>query len=160
MAKFLITPTIHSEKVITARLGGNAAGTRCTDKDVGKPVKQSGDSAYGICSAADAIEGIVTSVETGLYDQYVIGGVVRSGFANVIARGLQATEGTGTLAIGDYVLAGTQTAVQTAMAKDYLPVVKATDQAAAKAAPFKARVASLGTAGTGAVDTVVVIELL
>lgn len=159
MAKFLITPTINSEKVITARLGGNAVGTRMNDKDVGKPVKLGGDSQFVICSAADGIEGVVTSVETGIYDSYVLGGVVQTGFIYAIARGLQATEGTGTLAVGDYVLAGTQTAVQTAMAKDYFPVVKATDQAAAKALPRCARVVSLGPVGTGAVDTAVVIEL-
>lgn len=39
-------------------------------------------------------------------------------------------------------------------------VVKATDQAAAAAAPFKARVVSLGDVGTGAVGTTIVIELL
>ena len=160
MAKFLITPTVHSEKVITARLGGNTSGTRMNDKDVGKPVKLSGDSAFGLCSAADMIEGLVTSVETGIYDSYVLGGVVRSGFAYATARGLQATEGTGTLAVGDYVLAGTQTAVQTAMAASYFPVVKATDQAAAKANLRRARVVSLGPVGTGAVDTAVVIELI
>jgi hypothetical protein len=39
MAKFLFTPTIYSEKVITARIGGNAAGTRANDYDTGKFVK-------------------------------------------------------------------------------------------------------------------------
>ena len=159
MAKFLLTPTIYSEKVITARIGGNAAGTRANDYDTGKFVKLGGDSNYVLVSSADAIEGVVTSVETGVYDGYSLGGVVSKGFVEATANGLQATAGTGTLAVGDYVLATAPAAIQT---NDTAPrkVVKATDQAAAKAAPFKARVVSLGTAGTGAVGTTVVIDLL
>lgn len=38
MAKFLITPTTESGRVITARLGANASNTRFTDADVGKGV--------------------------------------------------------------------------------------------------------------------------
>lgn len=159
MAKFLITPTIYSEKVITARIGANAAGTRANDYDVGKFVKLGGDSNYVLVSSADAIEGVVTSVETGVYDGYSLGGVVSKGFVDVTANGLQATAGTGTIAVGDYVLATAPAAIQTADASPR-KVVKATDQAAAKAAPFKARVVSLGSAGTGAVGTTIVIELL
>ena len=159
MAKFQITPTVHSEKIITARLGGNASNTRCNDLDVGKPVKLSGESGYVLCAVTNPIEGVITSVDTGIYDGYVLGGVVRSGFVNATARGLQATEGTGSIAVGDYVLAGTQTAVQVAKVAANFPVVKATDQAAAAASPYKARVVSLGSAGTGAVDTTIVIEL-
>ena len=36
MAKFLITPTTQNQITVTARLGGNAAGTRANDNDVGK----------------------------------------------------------------------------------------------------------------------------
>ena len=159
MAKFLITPTVYSEKVITARLGGNTSGTRLNDLDVGKPVKLAADSQYSLCAAGDAIEGLVSSVETGLYDSFVLGGVASKGFANAIAGGSQAA-GTGAVAVGDYVLAAAPSAVQTAPSSTYVKVVKATTQADAKAAPFKARVVSLGTAGTGAVDTTIVIELL
>lgn len=159
MAKFLMTPTVHSEKIVTARIGGNAAGTRGTDNDVGKFVKLGGDSNFVLVSSADAIEGVVTSVETGVYDGYALGGVVRSGFVEATANGLQATAGTGAIAVGDYVLATAPAAIQTA---DTTPrkVVKATDQAAAAAAAFKARVVSLGTAATGAVGTTILIELL
>lgn len=159
MAKFLMTPTIYSEKVITARIGGNAAGTRGNDYDVGKFVKLGGDSNYVLVSAADAIEGVVTSVETGVYDGYSLGGVVAKGFVEATANGLQATPGVGVLAVGDYVLATAPAAIQVA---DTAPrkVVSATTQATAKTAPHKARVVSLGSAGTGAVGTTVVIELL
>lgn len=158
MAKFLITPTVHTEKVRTVRLGGNTSGTRFSDLDVGKPVKLAGDSAYGLCAAGDAIQGLVTSTETGLYDEFVLGGIVSTGYANATAGGSQAA-GTGAIAVGDYVLAAAPSAVQTALATTYVKVVKATDQAAAAAAPFKARVVSLGSAGTGAVGTSIVIEL-
>jgi hypothetical protein len=113
MAKFLFTPTIYSEKVITARIGGNAAGTRANDYDTGKFVKLGGDSNYVLVSSADAIEGVVTSVETGVYDGYSLGGVVSKGFVEATANGLQATAGTGTLAVGDYVLATAPAAIQT-----------------------------------------------
>lgn len=152
MPKFRITPTVHSEKVITARLGGNASNTRFSDSDVGKAVKLVGESNYALCSAGDAIEGIVTSVETGLYDQFVLGGVVSKGFHN-------ATVGSGTVAVGDMVVAAAQAAVQTAQGS-YVKVAKAADQAVAKAAMFKARVVSLGDAATGATGSTVVIELL
>lgn len=159
MAKFTITPTIHTEKVLTVRLGGNALATRFNDSDVGKPVKLAAESQYSLCAAGDAIEGIVTSYDATLYDSFVLGGIVKSGYANAVAGGSQAA-GTGAIAVGDYVLAAAPSAVQTALATTYLKVVKATDQAAAATAAFKARVVSLGTAGSGAVGTNIVIELL
>ena len=66
--------------------------------------------------------------------------------------------GTGTIAIGTYVVAGTPVAKGTALSAA-VKVRSATDQAAAKAAPFKARVVSLGSAGTGAVGTTGIVEL-
>lgn len=164
MAKFQIVETIHSEKVQTVRL---ADGTRAanaanpyTDAEVGKAVKLSADSRYVLCVAADTIEGIVSSINEGTYDDYSIGGIVQSGYKSVTFDGSQAA-GTGAILVGDYVLVGTVVAKGTAQgALTPLKVRKATDQAAAKAAPFKARVVSLGSAGTGAVGTVGVIELL
>lgn len=158
MSKFHITPTVYSEKVVTARIGGNASGTRANDNDVGKPVKLVGDSNYGLCAAGDAIQGIVTSVETGLYDGFFLGGVVGKGFHYATADGSQAA-GTGSLTVGQYVVAAAPEAIQVAKSAPYLKVRSATDQAAAAAAPFKARVVSLAD-GNGAVGTTVVIELL
>ena len=159
MAKFLFAPTIHSEKVVTARLGGNASNTRFTDNDVGKFVKLSADSNYTLVTAADAAEGVVTSVETGVYDGYVLGGVQYGGFVEATANGLEATPGVGAIAVGDFVFCTAPAAVQVA---DTAPrkVVKATTQATAKAGVFKARVVSLGSAATGAVGTTIVIELI
>lgn len=156
--KFEIVETIHSEKVKTVRLGATGAGNQYDDKEVGKAVKLSGSSAYALCAAGDAIEGVVSSVNGGKYDGFSIGGIISDGYKAVTFDGLQATPGTGTIANGDYVVVGTVVAKGTALS-GALKVTKATDQAAAKAAPFKARVVSLGTAGTGAVGTTGIVEL-
>lgn len=158
MAKFLMSETIHSEKVITARLGQTGAGNGFNDNDVGKAVKMTADSRYELCALGDAIEGLVSSVNVGTFDGYAIGGVVGKGYKEVSFEGSQAA-GTGALAVGTYVVAGTVIARNTALTAP-LNVRSATDQAAAKAAPFKARIVSLGQVGTGAVGTVGLIELL
>ena len=160
MAKFLITPTTQNQITVTARLGGNAAGTRANDNDVGKGVKLVGDSNYGLLSAADAIEGVITSVETGIYDGYSLGGVQSKGYIDATAYGLQATPGTGAITVGQYVLAAAPAAIQVKETlSTTLRVVSATNQATAATAAFKARVVSLGPVGTGAVGTAIVIEL-
>lgn len=159
MAKFQITETIHSFPVYTVRLGTTGAGNQYDDKEVGKAVKLTGDSRYALCAAGDAIEAVVSSLNDGLYDGYSIGGVAVKGYKAVTFDGLQATPGTGTVAVGDYVVTGTVVAKGTALSGP-LKVTKATDQAAAKAAPHRARVVALGSAGSGAVGTVGVVELL
>lgn len=153
-SKFEIAETIYSEKVKTVRLGATGAGNQYDDKEVGKAVKLTGASKYELCAAGDAIEGVVSSVNLGTYDGYSIGGIVSTGYKAVVLDGLQATPGTGAIAIGDYVVVGTVVAKGTALS-DALKVTKATDQAAAKAAPFKARLvqASNSTVGsTGIVE--------
>ncbi len=161
MAKFLITPTTQNQITVTARLGGNALATRANDNDVGKGVKLVGDSNYGLLAAADAIEGVITSVETGIYDGYSLGGVQSKGYIDATAYGLQATPGTGAITVGQYVLAAAPAAIQVKETlSTTLRVVSATNQATAATAAFKARVVSLGPVGTGAVGTAIVIELL
>ena len=161
MAKFLITPTTQNQITVTARLGGNAAGTRANDNDVGKGVKLVADSNYGLLAAADAIEGVITSVETGVYDGYSLGGVQTKGYIDATAYGLQATPGTGAITVGQYVLAAAPAAIQVKETlSTTLRVVSATNQATAATAAFNARVVSLGPVGTGAVGTAIVIELL
>lgn len=160
MAKFLITPTTQNQITVTARLGGNALATRANDNDVGKGVKLVGDSNYGLLAAADAIEGVITSVETGIYDGYSLGGVQSKGYIDATAYGLQATPGTGAITVGQYVLAAAPAAIQVKETlSTTLRVVSATNQATAATAAFKARVVSLGPVGTGAVGTAIVIEL-
>ena len=161
MAKFLITPTTQNQITVTARLGGNVLATRANANDVGKGVKLVGDSNYGLLAAADAIEGVITSVETGIYDGYSLGGVQSKGYIDATAYGLQATPGTGAITVGQYVLAAAPAAIQVKETlSTTLRVVSATNQATAATAAFKARVVSLGPVGTGAVGTAIVIELL
>lgn len=161
MAKFQITETIHSEKVKTVRLGATGAGNQYGYEENGKAVKLTADSRYVLAAAGDAIEGIQQSSNwpvQGTMDGFSIGGIVSTGYKEVTFDGLQATPGTGVVAVGDYVVVGTVVAKGTALTGP-LRVTKATTQADAKAAPFKARVVSLGSAGTGAVGTVGVVEL-
>ena len=99
----------------------------------------------------------MTSVEAAPQNGYSIGGITKSDLRWATADGIQATPGTGTIAVGDYVLAGTATAKGTALTA-HAKVVKATTQANVKASPYSWRVVSLGPVGTGAVGTNIVIE--
>jgi len=156
MAKFLISETINSEKVKTVRLG--TTSSLYGYEENGKAVKLSGESAYVLCAAGDAIEAVVSSSnypEQGTVDGFAIGGIVGTGYKSVVFDGLQATPGTGVVAVGDYVVCGTVVAKGTALATN-LKVCKATSQAATV---YKARVVSLGNAGTGAIGTAGVVEL-
>lgn len=153
MPKFLMAETIHSEKVTTARLGGetlDAAG-RLADTENGKIVKLVAESRYDLAAATDAIEGFVSSVAVATYDGFALGGVVSTGTKAVVFSGA-------TVAVGDYVVTGTVTAKGTTLGTANCAVAKAADQVAAKAAPFKWRVVSLGTAGTGVAGTTGLIE--
>lgn len=161
MAKFLITETIHSEKVHTVRLGNTGVANLYGYEENGKAMKLVGESRYALAATGDVIEAVQQSSnypEQGTQDGYSIGGVVKTGYKEVTFDGLQATPGTGVIAIGDYVLVGTVVAKGTQLPGP-LRVVKATDQDAAKAGFRKARVESLGKLGTGAVGTVGVVEL-
>ena len=153
-----IAPTIPTAPSMTVRLGaGAASGDRFDLKEQGKAVKLVAESRYDLCAAGDEIEGFITSVEAAPQNGFSIGGIVDEGLQWVTADGLQATPGTGVIAVGDYVLAGTITAKGTATAR-FAKVVKATTQANVKASPFSWRVVSLGPVGTGAVGTDIVIK--
>lgn len=173
MAKFLMQERILEGDKQTSRLGAGAGSSNhVDDKEIGKCVKLAGDSRYNLCSVGDPIEAFVVAVQDATLDDYSIGTVQVGGRKEVVADGLQATPGTGTLAVGDYVVAGTMVAKGTALADESSQkVCKATQQpgvteAAAvgdvndqlKVAMFAWRVASLGSAGTGAVGTKIVIE--
>ena len=187
-ANHFIVPTGPTEDVTVVRLGaGNGANDRYSDVDAGKLVKLAAESRYDLCAAGDAIEGVVVSVETATSGGYSVGGIIREGKIFATADGLQATAGTGTIAIGDYVVAGTATAKGTALTA-YPKVCKATvqpltaivstvasaDTAAAvkvqldavlatlatanRNAMYAWRVVSLGQVGTGAVGSTIVIK--
>lgn len=159
MPKFLMVETIHSEKVVTTRVG--TTGTPLKNVDIGKAVKLIATDNFGLAALGDPIEGYLSTSNwdnSGTVDGFAIGGVIKSGTVSATFDGSQAA-GTGAIAAGDYVVVGTVVAAGTALTGP-LKVRKATDQAAAAASPFAARVVSLGTAGTGAVGTTGLIELL
>lgn len=158
MAKaHFIVPLLPLGKTKTVRLGaGNTANDRFSDLEVGKSVKLVGESRFDLTAAGDAIEGFVVAVNNGTGAGYSNGTIVTDGIVSVTADGLQATPGTGTLAVGDYVVAGTQVAKGVAM-PGFPKVCKATSQTPVY--PFAWRVVSLGElVGTGAVGTEIVIE--
>ena len=152
MAKFQMKELIGTEP-ITARLGaGSGSANYVTDVEIGKSVKLAGDSQYGLCAAGDQIEGYIAAVETYTADDFSIGSVQFEGRKRVTLDGLQATPGTGTCAIGDYVVAGTAVAKGTALTVP-MKVCKATTQTGMY---FAWRIVSLE--GTGAVGQIAVIE--
>jgi hypothetical protein len=164
---------------MTVRLGSGRAvngvvgsGGNMAYQDEGKFVKLVGESQFDLAAAGDVIEAQIVSVEAALSDGFTIGGVKETKEIYVTANGLQATEGVGNIAIGDYVVCGSQEAKGVAMSTAYPKVVKSTvqigvapaDLAAAgvqaKLAAHPWRVVSLGPAGTGAPGTTIVITRL
>ena len=151
-----IAPTVPTADAIAVRLGaGSGSSNNLTTAEVGKFAKLAGESRYNLCAVGNEIEAVIFSVELAPQNQFTVGGVVEEGCINVVFDGLQATPGTGVVAVGDYVVTGTPVAKDTALTT-YPAVCKAT--AAATALVFKWRVVSLGTAGTGAVGTSGVIS--
>lgn len=152
MAKFKMQPTVDTE-CITARLGaGSGSANYVTDLELGKPVKLAGDSQYNLCAAGDQIEGFIRAVETWTADDFSIGSVQYEGRVKVTLDGLQATPGTGAIAVGDYVVAGTAVAKGTSLGSAYPKVCKATIQTGMY---FAWRVVSLdGTTAVGQTATI------
>lgn len=158
MPKFIFTELVEYTEVVTARLGaGSGAVNNVDDKEVGKFVKLVGESRYNLCAVGDEIEGVIVAMEVATQDAFSIGSVQKNGRVSVTFDGIQATPGTGTVAIGDYVVCGTPLAKGTALTFPAGPkVCKAT--AAATGIVHTWRVVSLGSAGSGAVGTAGLIE--
>ena len=152
MAKFKMQPTVDTE-CITARLGaGSGSANYVTDLELNKPVKLVGDSQYNLCAAGDQIEGFIRAVETWTADDFSIGSGQNEGRVKVTLDGLQATPGTGVIAVGDYVVAGTAVAKGTSLGSAYPKVCKATTQTGMY---FAWRVVSLdGTTAVGQTATI------
>jgi len=157
MAKFQFARLIGTIG-LTTRLGSSdeAAG-RLNDKDAGKFVKLAGDSRYDLAAAGSDIEAAIIAVDTATSDGYSTGSVQTGDRLDVVLDGLQATPGTGSIAIGDYVVVGTPVAKGVALTDAGPKVCKATDQAVAKASPFAWRLVAIFK-GTGAVGTTGLIE--
>lgn len=155
MAKFKFAVSVDaSTDVATARVGSAATvGGRLLDLDKGKLVKLAGDSQYDLCAVGDLIEGMFVALEPATQDGWAIGSVQRNGRMACICDGAQGTPGTGTVAVGDYVVCGTVVAAGTDLVGGMPKVCTATSQAATL---FPWRVVSVGDAG--AVGDTCVIE--
>lgn len=155
MAKFKFGPLADSTTVVTARTAdGTGASNQLTDADTGKFLKLAGDSQYGLCAVGDEIEGVLVAANyPAQADGYHLGSVAINGRVRVTLDGLQATPGTGVIALGDYVVAGTPAARGTALS-GAPKACKAT--AAPAAVVHKWRVVSLE--GTTAVGQLALIE--
>ena len=153
-----LVPTAPTPTAKAVRLGAGAGpSNNLTYLEDGKIVKVSGESRYDLAAVGNEIEGIILSgQEGGTQNGFTIGSIVDTGRAYATADGIQATPGTGTIAIGDYVVTGTVVAKGTALGNAFPKVCKAT--AAGNTLNYKWRVVSLGTVGTGAVGTQIVIE--
>lgn len=157
MAKFKMGVLINPySSNLTARVADSAgASNQLRQADVGKLVKMVADSQYGLCAVGNEIEGfLATAEEMATQDGFVIGSVDTTSRIEVTLDGIQATPGTGTVVIGDYVVASTPVARNTAST---LPpkVCKAT--AAGSGIVFKYRLVAI-TTGTGTVGSIGVIE--
>lgn len=151
MAKFKMQELIGAAP-FTARLGSaSGSANYMTDLDLGKMVKLVGDSQYNLCAVGDQIEGFITAVEGYTADDFSIGSVDATGRKRVTLNGLQATPGTGTIAVGDYVVAGEVVAKGTKLTAP-MKVCKATTQTGMY---FAWRVVSLeGTTAVGQYATI------
>ena len=106
------TPTVNP-----VRLGAGAgAANNLSAKDEGKIIKLVGESRYDLAAAGDAIEGVIYAIEPATSGGFTVGGRVKDGMIYAIADGLQGTPGTGAIAVGDYVVAGSITAKGTPLA--------------------------------------------
>lgn len=153
-----IGPTSPASVPFAARLGaGSGAANNLSSLDFGKIVKLAGESRYDLAVAGDEIEGTISSVEMAIQNGYTIGGVRdyfgESNTEYFTADGLQGTPGTGSIVIGDIIVAGSITAKGTKLAA-YPKVCKATTPANVL---HRWRVVSLGT-GAGAVGTTIVAK--
>lgn len=142
MAKFKFKELIDSADNQTTRLGvGSVNATPAnayTDKEIGKFAKLSGTDAYVLCVVGDPIQAVITAVETYAADDFSMGSIAQDGRKRVLLDGSQAA-GTGSIAIGDYVVCGTPVALGTALTLSTPPKVrKATNQPGAVPADLTA----------------------
>ena len=154
MAKFQMKEIISPyDTNITARVAdGIGAANQLNDIDVGKLLKLVADSQYGLCAVGNEIEGILdTANDVAPQDGFNLGGVR----ATKTLDGLQATPGTGVIAVGDFVVAGTVVARGTGLLGVNPKVCKAT--AAGSALVHKWRVVAL-LGASGAVGQTATIE--
>lgn len=157
MPKFKLGVVLNLSEAQTVRTAdGSGPANQLNKSDNGKFVKLAGESQYGLCAAGNEIEAVLSVADDiAPQDGYNLGSVLNAPRTRVAVTldGLQATPGTGVIAVGDYVVCGTVVARNTALSGPP-KVCKAT--AAATALVYKWRVVSLD--GTTAVGQTGLIE--
>lgn len=93
----------------TERLGATTDNPKFSLRDVGKPVKLSGDTCV-LCADTNEIYGFIESVNVGTDSGYAIGGVLSDPGLEFLA-----VDEVGDLVVGDLVVAGTPVAIGTAL---------------------------------------------
>lgn len=161
MPKFKFGVTLDPYKINrTARLADGPGATNLLSKaDNGKFGKLVGDSQYGLCAVGNEIEAVlVVADDIAPQDGYTLGSYKNDIGDRVLVTfdGLQATPGTGTIALGDYVVAGTVVPRGTELGGTFPRPRVCRATAAASALVYKWRVVSLD--GTGAVGQTGIIE--
>lgn len=152
-----MAPTAPAKTPFTARLGATGSANNYSTLDEGKPVKLAAESQYNLTALGDEIEGFIFGVDTATSGGFSVGSIVEDGLVWVTFNGLQSSPGTGTLAIGEYVVAGAPVPKGTALTA-FPVVLKAT--AAGSGLNYKWRIVSFGTntINPGAVGTTGVIK--
>jgi hypothetical protein len=133
--------------VISSKLGPNAA-TKYTQADIQKAVKLGSAANHVLCVSGDELEGFIDSVDAATEGGFSFGGVARCTRGSRVDAQVGAGQ-AGNLGVGALVVAADQLAIGT----------KGRPQVMAGApATHKWRVMTVR--GTGAVGTMVVLELL
>lgn len=160
MAKFQVNVLLSADSTLdTFRVADAAgAGNQLTKLDNGKFLRLKGDSQMGLCAAGDEIEAVLIAGDTmAPQDAFNLGAVQVEGRVKVVFDGLQGTPGTGSIAVGDFVVCGSVDARGVALSTSAPKVCKAT--AAPAGIVFTWRVLSILT-GSGGVGSTGVIEAL
>lgn len=111
MTAFAFTVLVPAQEIQSSALGVDANGKFQAHADIGKPVKLAAGSKHVLCSTGDEIAGFVNSVEPFTVNAGLsFGGVLKGGRIEVIVA---ADQGATPMAVGDYVVAGTQLALGT-----------------------------------------------
>lgn len=160
MAKFRFEELVAPEATrVTAHLAGAGAGDQLpnatySDAEIGKAVKMTADSRYGLCAAGDPIEGFVVATEPATVDGFCLGTVQTD------RRKVVTVDAGATLAVGDYVVTGAVVAKGTKLSAPQAvkkPATPTTIVEGLAQSRFAWRVVSL-LGGNGSAGSVVLIE--
>lgn len=161
MAKFKFAENLSLAETQTSRVADGTGASNQLDKaDNGKFVKLKADSQYGLCAVGDKIEGVLSVAnDIAPADGYNLGAIQNAPRTRVtcLCDGSQAA-GTGSIAVGDFVVCGTIDARGTALTTSGPKVRKATNQPGATITAPDNLVASVNAAIALAVDQALVAK--